>query len=369
MSFLKNIFGKREEPIKSNDEFWRWFELNERTFFNSVKEKRNIEGRFLNKLGPKLGQLKEGYFFLTGMCEENTADLVLTADGNIKNIVFVEELANAAPKIEGWQFTALKQPIELPTGMNVNIGGYTCNLQNLGFYSIDNPDLPDEINITVVHNELDEDNQAIITNGVYIFLDNLIGELQFATTIDKLKVIGSSDAEKELIPVEKLADFLLWRQKEFVEKYEGVRRDTENDAYTAFQAELKNGHGLVAIINSDLLNWDSKASHPWIVQVNIKYFGKHNKGMPNQEALQVLEEIEKEISNELKDFEGYLNIGRQTSDNVREIYYACKDFRKPSKILYDFEKKYCRQYLLSYEIYKDKYWQSFNRFEKPNDHL
>ena len=38
------------------------------------------------------------------------------------------------------------------------------------------------------------------------------------------------------------------------------------------------------------------------------------------------------IVEELKDFEGYLNIGRQTADSVREIYFACKEFRKPSKV-------------------------------------
>jgi hypothetical protein len=65
---------------------------------------------------------------------------------------------------------------------------------------------------------------------------------------------------------------------------------------------------------------------------------------------------------ELKDFEGYLNIGRQTAKNVREIYVACRDFRKPSKVLFEVQKKHARQLKVSYDIYKDKYWQSFNRF-------
>ena len=36
---------------------------------------------------------------------------------------------------------------------------------------------------------------------------------------------------KELIPISKLKDFLTWREKEFIEKYEGTRHNTENDSY------------------------------------------------------------------------------------------------------------------------------------------
>jgi hypothetical protein len=52
------------------------------------------------------------------------------------------------------------------------------------------------------------------------------------TTIDNLKIISKEEAQKELIPVEKLKAYLTWRQKEFIEKYEGVRRNTENDNYS-----------------------------------------------------------------------------------------------------------------------------------------
>jgi hypothetical protein len=51
-------------------------------------------------------------FFLTGMYNDDTVELVLTADGAVKNIVFVEELVNSAPKIEGWKFTALKPALD-----------------------------------------------------------------------------------------------------------------------------------------------------------------------------------------------------------------------------------------------------------------
>ena len=84
--------------------------------------------------------------------------------------------------------------------------------------------------------------------------------------------------------------------------------------------------------------------------------------MPDERIYALMSDIEKEITDELKDFDGYLNIGRQTADNKREIYFACREFRKPSKVLLKIQQKYGESIDLDYDIYKDKYWQSFNRF-------
>ena len=67
-----------------------------------------------------------------------------------------------------------------------------------------------------------------------------------------------------------------WVRGVFVEKYNGFRHNTENDSYSGLDATLKNGLPLVAVINTDLLNWDSKASHPWIAIMEIKYDGKNS---------------------------------------------------------------------------------------------
>ena len=65
---------------------------------------------------------------------------------------------------------------------------------------------------------------------------------------------------------------------------------------------------------------------------------------------------------QLNDFDGYLNIGRETADGVRDIYFACKDFRKPSKVLEQIISNYSSELEIEYEIFKDKYWQSLERF-------
>ncbi|MFI5205130.1 MAG: DUF695 domain-containing protein, partial [Flavobacteriales bacterium] len=218
------------------------------------------------------------------------------------------------------------------------------------------------IDITLVHTAYTEKLKDVITQGCYIFLDNALGDVNSISIIDTLSIIGPAQATKELVPIEKLSDFLIWREKEFVEKYDAVRYNTENDKYAILEAELESGNALIAAVNTDLLNWDAKPSHPWILEVEIKYDGSENNGMPDKNTSQLLNDIEDDILNYLKDKEGYLNVGRQTCESVREIYFACKEFRKPSKILNEITKKYASQLEIKYAIFKDKYWTSLNRF-------
>jgi hypothetical protein len=362
MNLLKKIFGSKEPTVCSYEDFWRWFKIHEEQFYHVIKSNKDIEKNFFAKLSPQLGKLKDGFFYLTGMLTPQTVELIFTADGDLKNIAYVEELVDSAPKIYGWSFTAHKPATDIEK-INIRMNQYVFNKSNMSFYPNDRPGYPDEIDITVVHENFKEDITTI-TNGVYIFLDNYLGEMNFLSSIDNVNVIAREDAEKELIPIEKLKAFLEWRQKEFTEKYEAIRHHTENDKYSVLEASLENGDKLVAVVNDDLLHWDSKASHPWIATLEIKY-NSNNGGMPDSTTNAVLDGIETNLMMELRDEEGYLNIGRQTAQNFREIYFACKDFRKPSKLFFEIKEKHGDQFEITYSLYKDKYWRSFDRFINP----
>lgn len=361
MQFLKNIFRKNETPIASYQDFWQWFITNEKVFFKLVKQRDNINRDFFTPLSSKLNQLRDGFYFQAGMFDDNTAELVFSAEGIIKNIFFVEELVNSAPQIDGWKFTALKQPLDIE---DVSISMAECNFSkdNISFYYTEHKNYPDEIDITLVHHDFNESASNTYINGTFIFLDHYLGELESVISIDNIKVIGKDAAEQPLIPIDKLKDFLLWRQKEFVEKYEGIRFNTENDIHSVFESELESGNNLIAVIDTELLQWDAKASHPWILEISIPYNGENTNGMPDTETYELLELIQSEINSQLIDVDGYLNIGRETANGVREIYFACKDFRKPSKVADDLQRKYKAHFEIDFRLYIDKYWQSFNRF-------
>lgn len=66
------------------------------------------------------------------MYDDSTVELILTADGAIKNIVFVEELVEAAPKIPGWKFTSLKPALKIED-VCIDMGGYKFDRESLFF--------------------------------------------------------------------------------------------------------------------------------------------------------------------------------------------------------------------------------------------
>lgn len=361
MEFFNQILGIKDDKALFYEDFWNWFTQNAQSFFVKIQSGDNINNELSKKLAPILSEFKDGFFFIAGMANENTAELIFTPDGVVKNVVFVEELVKAAPSIPNWNFTALK-PAFKNTNISIQMGQYSFDQNTLSFYPIEDKNHPDEIEIVIVHNQYKEEDKATILNGVLVYLDNYLGELYSITTIDHITVVSLEQAEQGLIPITKLKSYLNWREKEFVEKYDEVRFNTQHDNFVGLEATLNNGRPLLAIINRTLLDWDSKASHPWVLEIEVKYNGDHNEGMPDKETFMLLNQLEDDIMFDLFDFQGYLNIGRQTADNRRVIYFACKDFRAPSKVLTHLAKEYADRLEITFNIYKDKYWQSFERF-------
>lgn len=363
MGFLDKLLGKKEAPIQSNTTFWNWFLKHEKAFFKAVQNGDTIHQDFFDKLGPKLNEIHDGIYFVTGMCDDQTAELILTPDGAIRNIYVIEELLKTAPQIEGWKFTALKPASDIKD-VSISYDGFEFDSNNLKFYPNIHKGYPDEIDLTLVYDDYEEEKKSIVANGVYIFLDNYLGELHSVTLIDNMNVVGRNNISEELIPIEKLKDYLIWREKEFVEKYEGTRHNTENDAYSSYKAKTKEGFVALSIMNATLLGWDKKASHPWIFIVTIPFEDCDNGGLPDEKTYKLLDEIEEEIMSVLPDIQGFLNLGRETVNNEREIFFACKDFRLPSKTADALIQKYNGVFEISYQIYKDKYWQTFRAYEQ-----
>lgn len=360
---LFGLFKKKAAPIRTYADFWNWFRLHAPRFHKVVKERGAVEEEFFDQLSPRLAELKEGFFFLTGMYNADTVELILTADGAVPNIVFVEELVAAAPQLPGWRITALKAE-NCADDTNIKMDGYLFNKDNIWFYANEHPEYPDEIDITFIHDDYHNNDEVSIKNGVYIFLDNLLGELKFVTTIDVIRFETRNNAGRDLIPVEKLKDFLRWREKEFTEKYEHVKYDHANDNYAMLQAELKTGGLLIAVVNTGVLEWEGRPTHPWIACLQMKYDAKANGGMPDKPSLAVMEQVEDELVKELEATGSYLHAGRETADGTRVLYFVGKDFREISKVMQAAKVRHTGRVPITYDIYKDKYWQTFNRFQQ-----
>ena len=363
MKIFNQIFERKtKSQINSYQDFWEWFVKHQSEFHKVVKEEKNIEKLFFNKACPKLDALREGFYLLTGMLDDDTVELVITADGDIKNIVFVEELVQAAPQLPNWKFTALKPELDIEN-CSIHMGDYVFDSSNLSFVVNEAAQFPDDIDITIIYDDFNAEGESLILNGVDIFLDNFLGELNFATKVDYLNVVGKGELHQTLIPIEKLKDFLNWREKEFVEKYEATRYDSDKDEYTVFEAELKSGMLLLASMNSTLLNWACKASHQWILTVNLNYKITSSHGLPEPETNHLLNKIEDDLIEALKASDSNLFVGHETANGKREIYFACKEFRRSIKTVDQYAQSFKNARIeFSYDIEKDKYWHSFKRF-------
>lgn len=362
MSFFKKVFGSKDEiQVVDAQSFWQWFRANEKAFYQSIKNSDEVDQKFLQQLMPRLQQLNSQFYCLTGMINDVVAELVITAEGDIKSFVFVEELVASAPSLSRWTFTALKPPIGLD-GISIEMDGLEFNSSNISFISNIDENYADEIDITLIYHDYQENNREIISNGVLIYLDNALGELNAATLIDNVSVTGPPKDRSQLISIDKLSNYLIWREKEFIEKYKATRYHTENDSYSALEGKDENDLPVIAIVNQELLDWDAKASHPWIMLVEIRYDGGENSGLPGEELYRLMDSFEDEMLQSLTDADGYLNVGRQTYNGRRTIYFACKEFREPSRTAARLIRQYSDRLDIAYDIFKDKYWRVLNRF-------
>jgi hypothetical protein len=369
MNFLKKLFGSqptttashKRPRIENYNEFWNWFSENATRFHKVVKEGKAIEKKFFDVLEPKLNSFSKNIFFLCGMLDDHTAELILTPEGNLKYVAVIEDLIKSAPDIKNWTFTALK-PKMAAENCNIEMNGYLFNPEAITFCPKIDPRYPDEITIHFFHKQLTEDNKDILANGIYIFLEHIIGEHNFITTIDYSDVKLLSQATEKPQPIEKLESYLKWRTKEFIDKYDSTEYNSEEDSFTMLEAS-DNGLKIIAVVNTSLMAWENKSSHPWFVIIDFKFSGSNDTGMPTDSQMKNLEDLEEEITTALPK-RSFLNIARQTGNFHRKVYLAFKDFRQATRTLNLYDEHSKHNIELSYDIYKDKYWMTLNRFKK-----
>ena len=367
MNFLKKLLTKKT-AVATDQPFWEWFGENETESFLAIKSKdsHRINDRFLKAIMPRLQAVCENLYCEVGMYDDTQAELVISAQGDVKSFVFAEELVNQAPSFSRWKIVALKPALGVHNN-SIHIGGYVFNCQNFGFFYDDDPQYPDEVFLSFVYPDFTQENKEVVTQGVFLLLETVLGERDAAVLIDQATVKGPSPDDKELISMEKLIEFLNWKEKEFVEKYQGVRHATEHDNYSGLEGEDEDGLPSIGLVNQDLLAWDAKASHPWMLVIGIDYTktkGAGSNGMPDEKHYQSMNELEEALIRQLPDSAGFLSLGRETYKGKTTLYMACKEYRLASKATHDLLQRYKDQLACSYDIYKDKYWRTMEKFRE-----
>ena len=368
MGFLQKLMGKHQaivldKVVHDKDTFWAWFQTQAATFHHAVITQEKIDTDFFDPLSASLDRMHEGIYFLAGEAEAGVAELILTADGVYRNFAFIEDLVAAAPKLPAWRFVALKPACAID-GFGINMNGLVYSDDTLHFYVREDAKCPQVVDVVMVHSDATATEEQL-TSGVYVYLDNLLGEWVAVTQIDQMQIINQQQlpANQALQPMAELAPYLHGRHEAWQKAYGGVYYNSDQDEFASFEGEADNGQLIVGIIDSTLLAWPHKPSHPWMLTLRIAYDGSGLNGMPSKQIYQRMEAFEDALMAELPEHEGYLNVGRETGDDIRYIYFACKQFVQATRVLERLMPQFSQEMDISYDVFQDKYWQSLQRFE------
>lgn len=366
MSFLKKFFTKEKQEPNSKEAFWEWFTSNEKKFRKAVRDQSNVHEIFINPLSAKLNLMREGFTLLIGMIGDDKVEMIISVDGVLKNIVFAEELIACAPSNEHWEFRALKPAIDV-ANFNLAIGGTNFTEENLFFNPIEETDYPDEIVIEVIHLEHKSEVSHLLIHGAITFLDNYLGELFFTTSIDNFKLSGKENFSEDAIPISKLKNYIIWRQKEIDESTTNHNYQSDSTNFSVLEGSTENGKPLFAHVNLELLDYEYKTSYPYTLILEIKY-DRDPFGLPLKADKDKFDEFELLISTALDNSKNYLKFGRQTANGSLFIFFLCKEFRVCSKRVDEIKRAHKFKVTSSYNIYKDKYWRTLEGFRaKPEE--
>jgi len=342
--------------------FWQWFAREEYRFRELKANDSDQALAFLDELIKQMRPFNSWLKALAGPYGDNRYELIITADGEVALFSKVEELVAKAPPLEHWQITAHKPALGFE-GISIDMYEKRFSTDTTCFYPIVREHYPDEVSIVLTHvdyNEVDDDQfQA----GGMIYLENGLGEVNTATKIDHYETgpLPPPDSGIEVIPISKLADYLNWREKEFVEKYELVNAERPEEMFNALEAADASGKLMLAVIDVSFKDWPLRPAYPWLFQVDILYKG-NDRGLPNVSQLDELQETEEAIIQLLQGNNTALYIGHRTYDHVRSIYFYSSEYSTNSRLLHRFIESVQFNFQLTFFVQKDKYWHTMEAY-------
>lgn len=342
--------------------FWQWFVKNEYRFRDLEKNDSDQALVFLDELIGHMKPFNPSLKALAGPYSGNTYELIITADGDVALFCKVEELIGRAPALRNWKFTAHKPALGFDD-ISIDLYEKKFSVDTTCFYPIIREEYPDEVSIVLTHVDYNAEEDDQFQAGGMIYLENGLGEENTATKIDHYETGPLPDPASgiEVIPISKLSDYLHWREKEFVEKYESVHAKRPDESFNLLEAEDGDGKMMMVTIDAGFKDWVLRPAFPWYVQVDIGYAGDTN-GIPTAQQLAELEQIENEIVGLLTKGGAAWFTGHRTYDNIRNVYFYASEYKTSSKILHRFIENFRADYTILFFIKKDKYWQNMEMY-------
>lgn len=365
MSRLGKLF-RRQQDDPGVHAFWKWFAANNKRYRHLELLSADAAHQKLDEIIDRLKLCNPRFKALIGRYDDSANEFAITADGEIALFVMVEDMIAAAPKIPGWKFTAHKPAVGFET-ISMEMFGRIFNKETVMFFPLLDDEYPDMVSIAFVHKDYDARDHEEFETATSIYIQNALGEMNVATLLDHYEVSGPPPDASELIPVQKLPDYLTWRQKEFVEKYDNNAIELPKDTFNTIEGEDEDGNVMMAIAVASYEEWPHKPAFPWLVAVQMEYAAAEN-GLPDEPLLQKLHDTEDAIISLLTKDLQTLYVASRTYSGFRTTYFYSKNFRDASRRLHEHLATYNGEVKISFFVERDKYWQNTKEFfDLPED--
>ncbi|WP_313385148.1 hypothetical protein [Chishuiella sp.] len=198
-----NIFKSNPE-----EDFWKWFEKNEKFIYENVENKDKQEKVF-DDISSRLHKIDENLVFeFSPIHENNIREFSVSADGIKESFPAVEKLIAISPRIKNWQFNAFRQRIP-GDELTLDFGKFKIGYDDIYFrHSTSNNELGVELNIR------NYDESAQMQNAIYVLLDGLLGEYDVTMNIKWIEWVKLDENNVEnLDKLTELRDLIDSRKK------------------------------------------------------------------------------------------------------------------------------------------------------------
>lgn len=187
--------------------FWKWFQGNE----EKLKYFSNDPEKILQSAYNEVEKIDSSLSMEFSEPDKNIINVTFRSNGDTSLFPVIKNIVDNAPKIEGWNFIALRQriPYEHLKGMiPAALKGFDVDISKLYFYPIVTGDTLD---IAIFYEDLTESNFNNVQHVAEKFISNILGEYDFYKKVHSYMIEempNTTNERKLLYPIEKIAVYV-----------------------------------------------------------------------------------------------------------------------------------------------------------------
>jgi hypothetical protein len=190
--------------------FWKWFSENSQRFRSLAKHPSKEE--LLDEIMNRLHAIDPGLYFEVSEPHNGVNEFVVTAAGKKELFPVVDEIISLAPKLDAWEFTALKPASGF--GFHTQYGEVTLKPDQLWFLPLTAGPNAERFGLRLGIPNLAHKDEPAARHAAWIVLDTGLGERQCVESIEHLEVVSLPELPKEkgFFPLAELVAYLKWRE-------------------------------------------------------------------------------------------------------------------------------------------------------------